>query len=125
MKRIRPKKGYKVVEVYKGGLFSLYETGRGGVKYELEKFVKPNPDCGPLTVLKSYKSGSHLIDNCSRFPVALYECEYIPSEKKCVWVYPHTPILLEKLEQNNPTTLIPGETVLADKVKLTKIRKGN
>lgn len=98
-------KGYKVVEIINGKLYSFMPFPCR-LTYEIGKWTKPKKSCGPLAVFSSLEWAVDFLHDLDGHTI--YECEYKPSEDKCLWV-------------NNIRThkcVLPPDTQFASAVKL-------
>ena len=109
-KEINMKKGYKVVikrTLMSCNMLTLF----GGIKYKVNKWVKPIEGNGPLCVFNSIEDAEdlnyHMLDS-------IYECLYEESKENTIYIVTNNEISSKKLEN------LPRGTVLATKGKLIR-----
>ena len=117
------KRGWKVVYVSRGG----EETSMSGdlfprtITYKPLAITIPKSGFGPLTVFKTRKAARYMQKNMRRPYLGIRKCFYVPSRCCIVWEkgtgWFNGPFkTIKQLELINPEVLLPGQTVLADKV---------
>lgn len=106
---------YKVVKVVNSRLFSYtYDENSedGSIEYKPGKFVIPKASCGPLAVFDSIPSLKNFLSGEGWEEVLrIYECEIEESSERTIW---------DGIVGLNWHCDLPGGTVLADAVKLTR-----
>jgi len=120
--------GWKAFTVENARLTSaIKRVYEAGVIYEEGKITVPKTACGPLLVFTSYEAARYFSDDIGNFLIkkVLYE----PSNEVCVWdawvsgvFCPEhaNRVLLSKLYEDNPNSLIPGTIALASAVFVPK-----
>ena len=100
--------GYKVTsDNLKSCIVSVY-----GVQYEVDEWVKPHDECGPLCVFVLEEDARSFASSRDR----IWECEYEPSLDIGVWI----PINSNGTMCRCLPIKLSNGTVLANKVKLIK-----
>jgi len=125
---VKPKIGFKVVDVVNGKLVSSSETGVKRKTYYINKYVKRNKKYGPLCLFKTLSAARQYYKNINNLGAGLrfriYKAEYKGS-KDTVFIYTSgRKITLEVLVNINSTGSlrnIPiGDFLVAESVKLLK-----
>lgn len=91
-------------------LSSCFITSKYEVIYELDRWVKPQRNCGPLSVFESVETAMTFMKDFFGLHdnLQVWKCEYTRSHYTKVW----TPF------RRNPFRQFPTGTILADEVKL-------
>jgi hypothetical protein len=113
------KKGYKVVSVSAGLLFSVAIPTPIGSRYIPDKQTFPVEGGGPLCIFESQKDAENFITNCKalvrhKIEVQIWECEYEPSQESHVW-----PTWCAFGDHFTTLNKLPTGTKLAESVTLT------
>jgi hypothetical protein len=72
--------GYKILDEM-GSIIVGFE--QGGILYKINEWIKPNKNCGPLCLFKTFEEAEKYK---GWFKRKIYLCEYEPSDDLKVWV---------------------------------------
>lgn len=146
---MEPEKGYKVVRKRENNLpctcgkegefFSLISVKGAVRKYKVNEWTSRKRNCGPLALMPTYELALELAKAChdANFDVyAIFEAEYIPSKvKDKLWYLKTTKAPLSwdsdeeitfgvvweaQISSLSKYVSVISQTVLADKIKITK-----
>lgn len=114
-------KGFKVVRVTEDGHYESYNINYA-IKYGVKEPTRPKGFNGPLSLFGSYEDAQRFIiqeeqvrSALDMLPhrVAIFVCEYKPSEAEFLWSYGPT--------RKNRRYALPVGTILADEITLTRL----
>jgi hypothetical protein len=107
---MKPRIGFKVTT--KDRFSRIIDVPNNRVKYHLDRYAIPKPNCGPLCVFYTLEDASRFIALESK--ARIYRCRYFPSNRRVVWR--RSPLFQRR--SSRPLTKLPKGTILATKVRL-------
>jgi hypothetical protein len=111
------KQGYKVVQqTPAGALLSAYVyDSPAQVDYQPSKYATPKKGCGPLCVFPTLSDARAFLKD---WGTQIYECDYEPSPRA-------KRVYMQCDKEGRQLFELPPNTILARRVKLTKLVQGS
>jgi len=77
------REGWKVLREHR---WSCMSVGYGGaIQYPVNKWAKPRPRCGPLTVFDSRELAERFMWESWGYRLTIHRCQYKPSRLRFLW----------------------------------------